>query len=1267
VYFIEGKKPDGQHISLLLKKIILIAGKKIIVFLLLRLYIGFDYSCAQNTDFIFKHITKQNGLAHNGVTALCQDSDGFMWIGTWMGLQRYDGTRFKNYLPDIRDTAALHTDLISAIFEDSKKRFWIGTNAGPYLLNRATGKFYNYNLHAAAGTKIIDIWHFAEDKLGGIWIAGHDGYFKLDETTNQFVAANTAVGLKKNERTGGLVIDKDNNFWMLSGDGLNLYNTKEKRFYNNDNNPGKNPLFNISGGISSLLISKDFIWVSVMYSRVVYQYNFSTKKIKTFSFDKLPSEKNVSLFNKEFTGTVFQLKNGQIVVALPQRGLAFYHPESDNFTIVNADNNKMYAYHTEKKTESGVIFLQDNEQNVLIGNQFGINIYNPGKQQFFTHGVYNEKDKLFPKMPPSDFLEMPNGDVLISYESLNGGIVRTDSAFNLKKHYLIRKNETEIHPVNQIWNLFKDAKGIVWAATQAKTIVKFNTATEELREETDTVLSGPINTIKQDEKGIIWAGHWSKGLVKIDEVTHTKQFFTQFKSADTASHKRVYRILPESNKIWVGTLQNGLQVFDKTSEKFTESYETDERNKDAISSNVVKDIIRYNKDTLLIATFMGVNIFDIKTKKFTAITVKEGLSSNLVEGIMLDKNKNLWVVSAGGDFCRINMRNLFITKYDVNDGIIDDGLWGRVVQLKNGTGLIASAESFISFNPESIAASAPPANVLITGCSVFEKDMAIDSLIKSNNPLQLSYQENSLRIEFASLDFWNPGSIKYFYKLNGIDKDWITADKNNVAIYNQLTNGEYIFEIKCANRDGIYSKGITQLKIKIKPPFWKTWWFIMAAIFINTLLVYRLIKWREKNIKTIETEKLKVQQLSAEKLKGKLELEQIVNYFSSSLVNKHTVDDVLWDAAKNLISQLGFTDCMMYLWNSEKTKMEQRACYGPKDSVEKIAGKHFDVSPGQGVVGYVIQTKEPVMIADTSADDRYRIDDIGRLSEIAVPIMCNDELLGVIDSEHPEKNFFTDQHMQVLTTIATLLANKIKSLEVEKSLQDARVEMYSINQRLSEARLEALRSQMNPHFIFNSLNAIQECILTNKVDAAYEYLSRFSKLQRMVLNNSAKEFITLGSELEMLQLYLSLESLRFSQSFTYTIHTDADTDVDEIMLPSMIIQPYVENAIWHGLRNKAGDKILTVTCKEIDGELIITIDDNGVGREKAAIIKSQKLGAGKSESKGTILSAQRLNILALQYKASIHLEVTDKVNEANEPTGTTVVIRLPSNIETIQP
>src|SRR5580765_5331626 len=130
--------------------------------------------------------------------------------------------------------------------------------------------------------------------------------------------------------------------------------------------------------------------------------------------------------------------------------------------------------------------------------------------------------------------------------------------------------------------------------------------------------------------------------------------------------------------------------------------------------------------------------------------------------------------------------------------------------------------------------------------------------------------------------------------------------------------------------------------------------------FFILVLIYLFIRWRERNIKAIEAEKLKVQQLNADQYKSKLEMERIINYFSSTLIDKNTVDEVLWDVAKNLIGRLGFVDCMMYLWNEDKTKMIQKAGFGPKGSIEGIREQPFDVVAGQGIVGHVMQTKEPL-------------------------------------------------------------------------------------------------------------------------------------------------------------------------------------------------------------------------------------------------------------------------------------------------------------------
>jgi LytS/YehU family sensor histidine kinase len=202
---------------------------------------------------------------------------------------------------------------------------------------------------------------------------------------------------------------------------------------------------------------------------------------------------------------------------------------------------------------------------------------------------------------------------------------------------------------------------------------------------------------------------------------------------------------------------------------------------------------------------------------------------------------------------------------------------------------------------------------------------------------------------------------------------------------------------------------------------------------------------------------------------------------------------------------------------------------------------------------------------------------------------------------------------------------------------------------------------MNPHFIFNSLNAIQECIVTEKTDIAFEYLSKFSKLLRLVLNNSEKAFISLSSELEMLRLYLSLEMLRFRRSFTYCIDVEETIDPEEVQVPSLLIQPYVENALWHGLRMKEGEKKVEIRFFLRADELHIDVEDNGIGRKKAALIKSQKLGAEQFEARGTALSQQRIDILNRQYATKAEVSIIDLADDNLNPSGTRVVIKIPTN------
>lgn len=421
------------------------------------------------------------------------------------------------------------------------------------------------------------------------------------------------------------------------------------------------------------------------------------------------------------------------------------------------------------------------------------------------------------------------------------------------------------------------------------------------------------------------------------------------------------------------------------------------------------------------------------------------------------------------------------------------------------------------------------------------------------------------------------------------------------------------------------------------------------------LITASIVKLHVKSIHAAAKEKLRAEQLLAREYKNSLEIQLIINYFSSSLIDKRRIDDVLWDVAGNLIGKLGFVDCIIYLWNADKTKMIQKAGYGPKGSIEEIYNLPFDVLPGQGVVGYVIQTREAVLIPDTSIDSRYRPDEMVRLSEITVPIIYNDELIGILDSEHPQKNFYTQQHLQILGIIAALIANKIKSIEAENLLMQTHVDMYQMNEQLLHARLEALRSQMNPHFIFNCLNSIDSLIQMDEKETATLYLSKFATLIRAVMENSMSNSVSCCKDTETLRLYIQLEALRCNDEFSYEICMSDEITQGDYQVPPLIIQPFVENAIHHGLLNKLGkDKKLYIQIRLHENHIHYTIEDNGIGRAKAKAYR--ELNRAPHHSMGMHLSASRLYLHNESLRECIF--ITDLMNEQQQPCGTRVEIEL---------
>jgi len=303
------------------------------------------------------------------------------------------------------------------------------------------------------------------------------------------------------------------------------------------------------------------------------------------------------------------------------------------------------------------------------------------------------------------------------------------------------------------------------------------------------------------------------------------------------------------------------------------------------------------------------------------------------------------------------------------------------------------------------------------------------------------------------------------------------------------------------------------------------------------------------------------------------------------------------------------------------------------------------------------------------------------------------EYVALVDTLYVRKEQEISRLARLNREIATK-QNRISSLEQERELSQSKYSLALTEQQLFEARtkwqkwliyslifgmallgltafffyrtnrqqkltnnllaLKSLRSQMNPHFIFNALNSVNNYIAKNDERSANRFLSEFSILMRTVLENSEEDFIPFSKELELLKLYVKLEHSRFAEKFAYTVEVGDNVKIDEFEIPPMLIQPYVENAIWHGLRYKEEKGHLKISVRQPEeNQLMITITDDGIGRKQSAALKTQNQKKQKSKGMGNI--KRRIGILNEMYRNKVDVSITDLTAEA---TGTKVVVKL---------
>lgn len=1161
----------------------------------------------------FHHVNTSDGLSENNVRSVTIDKSGYLWIGTVDGLNVYDGYAVRSFkkdnYPEMASNDVIHLTC------DSKNRIWFGSYEGVTWLDEKR-KFHRVVLNDTVskfGCRTI-----MDTKTYGPVLFTSLGQFFFNEKTNDWEKLTWIPDYLKYHRFSDAEPFDENRIIYATDSLIMLVDyASNKVVYDQPFN-----------SVFSLCRYSDHELAIGLQHGKVQIIDFQKKQIVKDYL--LTSELNKKMIRSTIT-EVRPAANGSIVVATDYTGI---------FIIDRSGNISNYKHDAIDKNSLGANttwrVLGGQNGDVVVGsNSAGVSIFNiynkqAGYKRIFNDGQGNYYDTYVAKMT-----EDKNGVIWIgALERL----IRWDKANNTTKFFYYYSAPRESGPQSlEIRSVCIDKQGRVWVSALGEGVAILNEATGQFKKLLRDTSLGPalksnlILDLFTASDGNIWVGS-TAGLYTIHPLTLKVNSFSGHPLLKKLAGIRVNTFLEDKEgNMWIGT-HNGVYCY-KPSQNRLDNFTS----KDGLVSNQCYTLFEDDKGKIYAGSLRGFSIIANGTIKTYNKT--NGLKYDYCEGITQDNRGKIWIANTKC-IVRFDPEKGNMKYFDENSGLTTDGFRvGSYLKSRTGELFWGSRTGINYFYPDQLINR--PADLKV---NIYQADLENSILnLGSNEDLSIKYRDNSIVFRFAAINLRGSRNIQYQYKMENHDKEWQTGVDIRQARYSSLPAGKYQFKVKASMDGGNWISASNIVNLTIIPPLWQQWWFVGGILALIIGFIYWIITNRNKKI---------LQQ------REEIETEQAINYFASSMSEQQSVENILWDVAKNCIGRLHFEDCVIYLMDEERNVLVQKAAHGPKSPREFEITRPMGIELGKGIVGSVALSGKAEVIPDTTKDRRYIVDDEQRLSEISVPIVSDGKVLGVIDCEHSKKGFFTQKHLSILTTIASLCANKIVRAKAEEEKREAQMILMSTQQKMTEVEMQALRAQMNPHFIFNCLNSINRYIVKSDQTTASLYLTKFAKLIRLILDNSNSKNVVLTNELEALKLYIEMEALRFDKKFTYEIKVENRVGADTIEVPPLIIQPYVENAIWHGLLHKESNGHLSIRvcmCNETMLECII--EDNGIGREKAKELKSKT--ATSRKSLGMRLTENRLSLLNKHAALNASVEIIDLQNGGNEALGTKVILKIP--------
>ena len=791
---------------------------------------SFIYIYPQKAKIAFEHFTPEQGMSSYIAPCIIQDKEGYLWFGTYDGIDRYDGNIFTSYKNEPGNKSSINSGSVQAICEDRAGNLWIGTSLGLEKLDRSTGKFTHLFPHPP--TTGIDFSNYilsiCEDKFGVLWVGTANGLNKFDKVSGKFSCFRQDrmdPGSISNDYVHAILEDNEGNLWIGTGNGLDRLDRTTGKFVHYWHDP-KNQIgsiriewnnsieYSLTHQINSIYEDNNgLLWLCTNGEGLI-AFNLKEKFYKTFKHNTDdPLSKNC--LTSDYIVSIAQDSDGVYWVGTKFNGLNTFNKEQNKFTHYYHDDydpkslsiDMILAIHLER---SGTIW---------ISSFTGLNKINRKERLFTQYNNFESSwDNTFGSSAiiansDNNSLWIEAGNEILKFYPPSGTFVSQFSIQSVGATYIAGDNSGNIWMKHFTGGLsLKEMDG-------KETRIQYSSG-KEFNQQVYCLYSPPSSDT-------VWIGTLEGDLLSISKKTKTTSFIKSIRTSIKCIYKDSFGIL------WAGTKDAGLFQYNE-SERELVLFKSNVNDLGSITSNFITTIHEDKKGNVWFGTNIGLNKYNRSTQSFIHFTEKEGLPNNLIFAIEEDAHGNLWFSTDNG-ISKLNPETREIKNYDISYGFTTNRFYFTGCKTETGEIYFGGPGGLTRFHPDSIKDNPYIPPIVITSFRIFDKP------IPFSNKTELDYDKNFLSFEFASLSYLSPQRNQYAYKMEGVDKDWIYSGTRRYASYTNMEPGEYIFRVKGSNNDGVWNEEGTSIAISIMPPFWKTWWAYLsyAGIFIFALFGIR--------------------------------------------------------------------------------------------------------------------------------------------------------------------------------------------------------------------------------------------------------------------------------------------------------------------------------------------------------------------------------------------------------------------------------------------